>query len=303
MDLIKPKRLQYGDTIGIIAPSIALKPEYIQNAVQQLSYMGFQVKLSEHIFSHTNGFAGSIEERAEDFNSMIADDTVKMLLFGGGEVCNEILPYIDYNSIHCHPKIICSYSDSTTLLNAINYMSGLITFYGASVRTFDCLSDYNRQSFENRVMTTGTEYKKSVSWKTVYPGKGEGVLVGGYLVNFAALYGLQYYPQIPYDSCILFIEDHEKFSSPAIVSKWFSNLEHRNVFAKVTGLIFGHYSTNDNPLIDDILYRIGKKYHIPVVRSEDYGHGSNNAILPIGIPAILDTDSESFELLESSVCI
>lgn len=300
-DLIKPQRLQYGDTIGLIAPSIALKPEYIQNSIQTLNTSGFHVQLSKHIFSDAHGFSGSIEERAEDFNSMISDDKVKMILFGGGEVCNEILPYIDYSNIRRHPKIICSYSDSTTILNAINYMSGLVTFYGASVRTFEHITDYNRQAFENRLMTTSDEYIKSAQWKTIYSGKCEGVLVGGYLVNYASLYGLKYYPEMPYDSCILFIEDHERFSSPAAVSKWFANLEHRDVFKNVTGLIFGHYSENDSPLIDDILYRIGEKYNIPVVRCEDYGHGSNNSILPIGISAKLDTDSNTFILLESGV--
>ncbi|MCH5314845.1 MAG: LD-carboxypeptidase [Eubacterium sp.] len=300
-DLIKPQRLQYGDTIGIIAPSIALKPEYIQNSIQTLNTSGFRVQLSKHIFSDAHGFSGSIEERAEDFNFMISDDKVKMILFGGGEVCNEILPYIDYSNIRRHPKIICSYSDSTTILNAINYMSGLVTFYGASVRTFEHITDYNRQAFENRLMTTSDEYIKSAQWKTIYSGKCKGVLVGGYLVNYAALYGLKYYPEMPYDSCILFIEDHERFSSPAAVSKWFANLEHRDVFKNVTGLIFGHYSENDSPLIDNILYRIGEKYNIPVVRCEDYGHGSNNSILPIGISAKLDTDSNTFILLESGV--
>ena len=301
MELIKPQRLQFGDTIGIIAPSIAMKPEYIENSVNKLSDLGFKIKLSKHIFSNANGYAGSIEERADDFNAMISDDSVKMILFGGGEVCNEILPFIDYESVRRHPKIICSYSDSTTLLNAINRKSGLVTFYGASVRTFENLTDYNWQAFEKRLMTSETEYVKSALWKTIRAGKCEGVLAGGYLVNFAALYGLEYYPEIPCDSCILFIEDHEMFSSPAIVSKWFSNLEHRNVFKNVKGLIFGHYSASDNQLIDDILYRIGEKYDIPVVKCEDYGHGTNNSILPIGIPARLDTDKDSFELLESCV--
>ena len=303
IDLTKPQRLQFGDTIGIIAPSIAMKPEYIRNSVEKLSSLGFKIKLSTYIFSNTNGYAGSIEERADDFNSMVSDDSVKMILFGGGEVCNEILPYIDYDNIRRHPKIICSYSDSTTLLNAINYKSGLVTFYGTSVRTFENLTDYNWQSFEKRFMTVETEYVNSSPWRTIRHGKCEGVLVGGYLVNYAALYGLEYYPEIPYDSCILFIEDHEMFSSPSVVSKWFSNLEHRNVFKKVSGLIFGHYSENDNPLIDDILYRIGEKYDIPVVRCEDYGHGMNNSIIPIGISAKLDTEKDSFELLESGVTL
>lgn len=298
---IKPPRLKFGDTIGIIAPAIALKPEYIQNSVQKLVSLGFKVKLSDYLFSTSFGYSGSIEERTKDFNTMIADDDVRMILFGGGEVSNEILPFIDYKSIIEHPKILCSYSDSTTLLNAIQYMTGLITFYGASLRTFEDLTEYNWQSFKNRLMTEECRYIKAGEWKTIYPGVCEGVLAGGYLVNYAALQGLEFYKSMPDDSCILFLEDHERFNSPAAVSKWFSNLMQRGVFKRVSGVIFGHYSANDNPLIDQILYRVGEQYHIPVAKCEDFGHGINNSILPIGMKAKLDTQDRSFKFLENCV--
>lgn len=299
--MIKPKKLKYGDTIGILAPCLSCSPEQIQAPAETLRGLGFQVRLSEHLFSNTCGFAGSIEERAADFNAMIADDSVQMLLFGGGEVSNELLPYIDYALIREHPKLICSYSDSTTLLNAIHFMCGLLVFYGASVRTFGNLTDYNRQAFESILMDTGHTYRKSAPWKTICAGKCEGVLAGGYLANYAALYGLDYYRETPEDACLLFIEDHEMFSSPAIVAKWFANLEHRGVFRKAVGLLFGHYSESVPDAVDEILYRTGRKYGIPVVRCEDFGHGLNNAILPIGIPARLDTEQDTFELLESGV--
>ena len=35
-NVIKSPRLKFGDTIGIIAPAIALKPEYIKNSVRNL---------------------------------------------------------------------------------------------------------------------------------------------------------------------------------------------------------------------------------------------------------------------------
>lgn len=298
---IKPNRLQKGDTIGIIAPSYALKPEQIQNSLQTLRQLGFQIKLSKYLFSETNGYAGSVDERAEDFNGMIADDNVKMLLFGGGEVSNEILPFIDYEAIKQHPKLICSHSDSTTILNAVHSKTGLITFYGDSVCTFDTLTEYNRKSFEKRLMTTDTDYFKNSEWRTICEGRCQGVLTGGYLVNYVSLQGSAYFNLDKSKQYLLFIEDHEMFSSPAVVSKWFSNLEQRDVFRQVTGLVFGHYSKDEQPLIDDILRRLGERWHIPVVRCEDFGHGENNAVLPIGVSAKLDTASGIFEFMESGV--
>jgi len=267
--------------------------------MENLKSLGFEVLAGEHLYSDAWGFSGSAIERAEDFNRMAADDACRMIFFGGGEVCNEILPLIDYNVLRDHPKIICSFSDGTTIVNAVNCMCGLVTFYGASPHTFDDLSEYNWRSFSSRLMSADTVYTAASPWRTICPGRCEGVLTGGYLVNYATLYGLQYYPEVPYGRCLLFIEDHEMFSTPAIVSKYFSNLEHRGVFEHVSGLIFGHYSIKENPLIDDILRRVGVRFGIPVVRCEDFGHGENNAVLPIGVRARLDTENGELSFLES----
>ncbi len=299
--MIKPPRLQYGDTIGIVAPCYSIKKEKLEGSVSALRAMGFEVRLSSHLFSDKWGFAGSLEERTEDFNAMIADDTVRMIFFGGGEVSNELLPFLDYDLMRRKPKIICSFSDSTTLLNAINCMSGIVTFYGASPRTFAEPNEYNRRSFEARIMNGSLSYTAAQPWRTICPGRCEGVLAGGYLANYALLYGLPFYPAVPYEKCLLFIEDHEMFSEPSVVSKYFANLEHRGALKQAVGLIFGHYSVSESPLIDDILRRVGEKHGIPVVRCEDFGHGRFNAIIPIGVSAKLDTETQQLIFLEPGV--
>lgn len=300
--MIKPKKLQIGDTIGFIAPSYKAKREPIERAAENLRKLGYKVKFSKYLFSTTNDYAGSIEERAEDFNTMIADTEVKMVFFTGGEVGNEILPFIDYENIKKNPKILCSYSDSTTVLNAVNHMTGLVTFYGSSPRFFEGgPTDYTLVNFEKRLKSNDLEYVKNSEWRALTPGKAEGILVGGYLMNFAALLGLEWYRELPDEDIILFIEDHEKFSNASVVSKWFTTLEHHGVFKRAKALIFGHYSLEPSPVIDDILTRIGKRYNIPVIRNEDFGHGVNGAILPISVRARLDTEDLSFEFLESGV--
>lgn len=300
--MIKPKKLQIGDTIGFIAPSYKAKREPIEHAAENLRKLGYKVKFSKYLFSTTNDYAGSIEERAEDFNAMIADPEVNMVFFAGGEVGNEILPFIDYENIKKNPKILCSYSDSTTVLNAVNHMTGLVTFYGSSPRFFEGgPTDYTLINFEKRLKSNDLEYVKNSEWRALTPGKAEGILVGGYLMNFAALLGLEWYRELPDEDIILFIEDHEKFSNASVVSKWFTTLEHHGVFKRAKALVFGHYSLEPSPVIDDILTRIGKRYNIPVIRNEDFGHGVNGAILPISVRARLDTEDMSFEFLESGV--
>ena len=51
MEQIKPPRLRYGDTVGMIAPCLAMASDYVENAVKKLTSLGFRVKLSPHFFS------------------------------------------------------------------------------------------------------------------------------------------------------------------------------------------------------------------------------------------------------------
>ena len=79
--MIKPCKLNKGDTIGFIAPSYKAKRDPIERSAENLRKLGYKVKFSENLFSTTNDYAGSIEERASDLNAMVADPEVKMIYF------------------------------------------------------------------------------------------------------------------------------------------------------------------------------------------------------------------------------
>ena len=173
--MIKPCKLNKGDTIGFIAPSYKAKRDPIERSAENLRKLGYKVKFSENLFSTTNDYAGSIEERASDLNAMVADPEVKMIYFGGGEVGNELLPFVDYENIKKNPKIFLSYSDSTTLLNAINKQTGLVTFYGSSPRFFENEpTDYTLLNIEKRLCSNDLDYVKNSEWRVITPGKAEG---------------------------------------------------------------------------------------------------------------------------------
>lgn len=289
--IIKPYQLVEGDTIGILSPSFVLKQEVIQPSLEKLKEKGFKIKIAKNAFKDTFGYAATPEERAEDFNNMVSDNEVKMLLFGGGEVCNEILPLLDFSLISKNPKIICSYSDSTTVLSAITMLSKVVTFYGQSLRTFLDLTDYNYQCFQTAFCNNDIRtFKSNSKWEIIREGKCEGILVGGYLANLALMLNGNYFKYDNDGKYILFIEDHIRFSSPAVVSKYFSHIEQSGFMNCVTGLIFGHYSEEASPILNSILLRLASKYKIPTVKCDDFGHGINNAIIPMGINAEIDTE-------------
>jgi muramoyltetrapeptide carboxypeptidase len=136
-------------------------------------------------------------------------------------------------------------------------------------------------------------FVKNSEWRILNSGVCKGILTGGYTRNFAMLTGGKYFAYDKSKSYILLLEDHEKFSSTAAVSSYISHIEQHEFISNVTGLIFGHYSENVPEDLLKRLERFGVKYNVPVIYSDDFGHGVNHAVLPIGENAELDTDSQS----------
>lgn len=121
------RRLIPGDTISGVSPSHVAVRERYQPMLEGLRRLGFQVKQAKNLYRDTYGYLASEQERAEDINAMVQDDTVRMILFGGGEGGNEVLPLLDYEAIARNPKIFLSYSDGTSILNAVYARTGLET--------------------------------------------------------------------------------------------------------------------------------------------------------------------------------
>lgn len=293
-------RLNYGDTIGLVSPSHIADPGKYEHIICSLKSKGFKVKTGKNLYKNTYGYSATEWERADDLNKMFLDDDVKMVFFGGGEGGNEILPYINFENIAGHPKIVCSYSDGTTILNAIYAKTGLITYYGQSPGIFEDLRYYDYMQFSSHFINgCAGAFVSNSNWKTINNGVCEGILIGGYTRNFALLTGSTYFPYDNKVKYILFLEDHEKFSNINEVSSYISHIEQSSFINNVVGLLFGHYSTSPYPDLLQRLERFGKKYNVPVAYCDDFGHGVNHAILPIGAVSKLDTDKKILNFINT----
>ena len=136
---MKPLKLHIGDTIGIVAPSNPIIGENIKELEQAKKIVekdGFKIKYSKNLFSNTNGYSSTAKEKAEDINEMFADKEVKMIWCAkGGNNSNSTFEYLDYKLIKNNPKIICGYSDITSITNMITEKTGLVTFSGTNFKT------------------------------------------------------------------------------------------------------------------------------------------------------------------------
>ncbi len=289
-------------TIGLCSPShiplyqaapgqeIPWSWEY-KNIIAAMEKEGFAVVQAENMYKKTWGFLASDTERAADFNQLAADERVEYILFGGGEGAPEVLPYLDYELFRQNPKRICSYSDGTSILNAIRAKTGLETYYGQNPTIFTNWTDYNRRHFEGHILSDSMEvHEKNSPWQCLHSGQAEGVLTGGYTMNFALLLGTEYFPVDLSEPHILFLEDHQKFGGEDHVSAMLGYIEQSDFMKSVCGLVFGNYSDSPCPNLYARLRVLGERQGIPVVYCDDFGHGANHAILPIGRRARLDTE-------------
>ena len=287
-------KLSYGDTIGIISPSHVAAKERYEPIIQQIETLGFQAKISNNLYSNTYGYIASEYERADDLNSMVSDPDVRMIFFGGGYGSVDLLPLIDYENIRKNPKLFLSYSDGTSILNAIHTRTGLVTYYGQTPGDYAAPVPYTIEQFKRNFLEKSTgEFIPNSTWHTVQQGTCEGILIGGYLHNIVLGLGGPYFSYDKTKTYLLFLEDHERFSSVAEVSSLLSFLEQSDFIKCVGGLIFGNYADMLSYPLLERLERFCKKHSIPAVYTDDFGHGRNHAVLPIGCYSKLNATNKT----------
>lgn len=305
--MIIPARLKIGDTIGVIAPSnpiINENIEEVEKARKIIENLGFKVKYGKNLFSNTNGYSATAKEKAEDLNKMFADKDVKIIWCAkGGENSNSIFEYIDYENIKQNPKIICGYSDITSITNIITEKTGLVTFSGTNFKTIATdETDYSLKQVINRFVTASLEIGTSDdNYKIIRSGQSEGRLIGGNLSLTRGLVAGKY--SIDFTDKILFLEELGFETGPALASNFLYYMKQNGIFDKIKGIWLGNYTHESGIKLEKILLDvIENEYDFPIIQSENFGHIENKTVIPIGTKAKIDTfRTQKIELFEKCV--
>ena len=310
--MIYGKKLKFGDTLGFIAPSGAVRTEgAIERAVQETERMGFKVKLGESAGKKYGYLSGTDELRARDINAMFADDEVDAIVcLRGGYGAMRILDKIDYDLIARHPKIFVGFSDITALHIALLNRCGLATFHGpmaAANWAGKPLDDFSRDSMYRSLMnavpagelSNPPEYPRQM----VNPGQAEGLLVGGNLMLIASSLGTPW--EIDTKGRIIFIE--EVGERTYCVDRMLTQLRLAGKFDECAGVVFGDFT--DCPveypefgltleeIIRDVVAPCGK----PIFTGLRCGHCTPKLTLPFGVKCRMDAEKCTLTVLESAV--
>ena len=305
--MIIPEKLKKGDLIGVAAPSnpiIDENIEEIEKAKEIIEKLGFKIKFSKNLYSNTNGYSATEKEKAEDINELFRDKEVKMIWCAkGGENSNSTFDYLDYEMIKQNPKIICGYSDITSITNMITEKTGLVTFSGTNFKTIATdQTDYSLKEVIKRFVDCSLELGETqYGYKTIREGYAEGELIGGNLSLTRGMVAGKY--SIDFTNKILFLEELGFETGPAQVSNYLYYMKQNGVFEKVKGIWIGNYTHESGIKLEDILLDvIGKEFKGPIIKSENFGHIEQKTVIPIGSKAQINTSQEvKIKLLENCV--
>lgn len=305
--MIIPDKLNKGDTIGVVAPSdpiVGDNIEELERAKQIVEDAGFKVKFSANVFSNANEYSHSAKEKADDINQMFEDKEVKMIWCAkGGNNSNSVFEYLDYEQIKENPKIICGYSDITSLTNIITAKTGLVTFSGTNFKTIATdETDYSFQEAIKRFVDKSLELgTKADIDTTIKAGMAEGELIGGNLTLTRGLVQGKY--QIDFTDKILFLEELGLETEPAMVSNHLYFMKQNGVFDQIKGLWIGNYQHESEISLEKIILdTLGNDSDFPIIKSNYFGHIETKTVIPIGTKARIDTNqSRKIQLLEQCV--
>ncbi|MDR0368384.1 MAG: LD-carboxypeptidase [Bacteroidales bacterium] len=292
--------LQSGDVIRIVAPARKIAREELACSVRYLQQKGFHVEFGNHLFGEFHQYAGTDEQRAEDFQQALDSRQVKALWCArGGYGSLRMLDLIDFSAFAQNPKWICGYSDITVFHAHIHTAFHLPTLHATMP------INIQGEDIHYKALDTMLSALRHGEVAYSFPaeainrkGKAEGVLCGGNLSVLFALNGSV--SDIQTDGKILFIEDLDEYLYH--IDRMMMCLKRSGKLAKLAALIVGGMTKmNDNTIAfgktaEEIIMEHVSEYEYPVCFRFPAGHIPDNNALIMGGYAVLDASSNNVNI-------
>ncbi len=294
-----PPYLKAGDTVGITCPAGYFSIEDVQHAKEALEQWGYKVKLGATLGNQYFQYAGTDKERAADFQRMLDDPEVQLILFGrGGYGTIRIIDQIDFSYFQQHPKWLCGYSDLTVIHSFVHTQFQLPTMHcemciDLKYGTQDRAAETIKRSFKGRPI----DYKSEIH-RLNRKGEIQGILIGGNLSLIAEMIGSD--SDLDTDGKILFLEDVHEYLYKIDSMMW--TLKRAGKLSHLKGLVIGGFTRmkeEDIPFGEtayEIIYEKVKDFDYPICFDFPAGHRFDNYTLRLGMPYVLTVNDEGGRL-------
>lgn len=254
-----------------------------------LSSLGLTPVLSPCLYEkdpvHTSAFSGTAEERAEALMNFYRDPEVKAIFdLSGGDMANEILPHLDFETIGESSAVFWGYSDLTTILNAIYAKTGKSSVLYQARNLVSEAGAFRRPAFENTILQKKSDLFQ-IFCKYVQQGQIQspltGTVVGGNIRCFLKLAGTEYWPDMQ-DK--IFLLEAWSGTVPKMVT-YLSQLQQLGVFRQVKAVLLGTFTEMEQKACAPTIEELVRHYagpDLPILKTREVGHGKDALAVRVG---------------------
>lgn len=278
-----PEFLQQGDMVAIVSPSGPIDRVYITEAIQILESWGLQVTVGAHVCSKYGVFAGTDEQRTDDFQYALDNPNIRAIFCSrGGYGAIRIVEKLNYSKFIKNPKWIIGFSDITVFHAKIASL-GIASLHAAMPKNFAKVTPQSLQSLRNTLFGT----MQPLLWQSCshnLTGTARGKLIGG---NLSILYSMRGVPfEYSYTGALLCIEDLHEYLYH--IDRMMQNLKYSGVLSNIAALIVGSMSNMKqgvdeyNASVESVISDVVASYNIPVCFNAPSGHDADNMALIMG---------------------
>lgn len=261
--------------------SLEYKPKFYK-IFKLLKDLNLDVTISPNIFKSDNLLSNG-KVRADNLNSAFKNKEITHIFdVSGGDLCNEMLPYIDFEIIKNSKALYFGYSDLSVLLNSIYRKTSKKSFY-YNIKTI--LTYNGLENFKNTFLTGSYDMFSLWNYKWLLGSNIRGTLLGGNIRCTLKLAGTEYIPNFKNGKeNILFLESNSGDINK--IRSFLAQYEMLGIFSNISGLILGEFteinSKDQNKELEEICINICKKYNISLIKTCEIGHNPESKGIVIG---------------------
>ena len=296
--LIQPPYLKAGDTVAIVAPSGILnnRDKEVNQAKELLNSWGLNVVVGDFVFNKANHFAGTDNERAEDFQKALDNPNIKAIWCArGGYGTVRMIDKLDYTKYKENPKWIIGYSDITAIHNQLNIEGSESIHAMMCTSLTDDLSEIEETLETFKCALFGKSLNYTIEGSSYNkPGTVTATLVGGNLTLLHTMLGSK--TSIDTSGKILFIEEIGEYKYH--IDRMLQSLKRAGYFENLKGLIVGDMSKmrkNTTPWgtsIEQLILDAVAEYDFPILFGFPAGHEDDNRALILGRTIKMTVDKD-----------
>lgn len=276
--------MKKGSKVAIVACSNGQPQknrEKLDKLYSTLSELSLTPVFGDCIYEKESVFSGTGEERANVLMDFYRDREIQAIFdISGGDIANEVLPYLDYEQIAESDAVFWGYSDLTTVINAIYAKTGKksVLYQVRNLISKDApeqIANFSASLFQ------GTSDLFFFQYEMIQKESMQGILVGGNIRCFLKLAGTEYWPNM--NKKILLLESLGGLVPQ--MTAYLNQLKQIGVFEQINGILLGTFTKMEEEEAIPTMIELVKRYagtELPIAKTPEIGHGTNTKGIMIG---------------------